>query len=74
MDKKGAKMKPAPAGVSIRNGPVTDDKMDIDEHATNGNSKRKARASISRPVKYNEDDESDEDAVPLVCRHPLGGL
>ena len=30
MDRAGAKSNYAPAGVSIRNGPVTEDKMDVD--------------------------------------------
>jgi len=53
----------APAGVSIRNGPVLESKMDIDEPATNG--KRKARSSISKPV-YKDEEDSEDDA-PLVC-------
>ena len=58
--------KPLPAGVSIRNGPVVDDEMDIDSTpATNGNAKRKARNSTSKPVTY-KDDSDDSDAVPLV--------
>jgi len=64
MDKQGAKTEYAPAGVSIRNGPVTEDKMDIDTPQTNG-AKRKARNSTSKPVKYN-DSESESDAKPLV--------
>jgi DNA topoisomerase-1 len=52
------------AGLSVRNGPVTDD-MAVDSPATNGHAnKRKSRSSITRPV-YK--DESDSDASqPLV--------
>ncbi|KAL2064779.1 hypothetical protein VTL71DRAFT_3918 [Oculimacula yallundae] len=59
----------APAGVSVRNGPVVEDKMDVDGPTTNGHSKRKSRASISKPV-YNDGTEnsSDEDSVPLAKR------
>jgi DNA topoisomerase-1 len=66
MDKADAKTDYVPSGVAVRNGPVVEDKMDVDEPATNGNAKRKARASISKPVKYTADSESDEDAIPLV--------
>jgi DNA topoisomerase-1 len=69
MDKASAKIKaaPAPAGVSIRNGPVIEDEMDVDT-ATNGASKRKSRGSTSKPVNYNDQgSDSDEDTVPLVC-------
>jgi hypothetical protein len=48
--------------------------MDVDGPATNGNTKRKSRASISKPVyKDGTEDDSDEDAVPLVrqIRSPL---
>jgi len=64
------KSKPAPAGVSVRNGPVLEDMMDVDGPSTNGNAKRKARSSIGKAVNYNDDgsDESEEDAKPLV-RH-----
>jgi DNA topoisomerase-1 len=75
MDREGARSDYAPAGVSIRNGPVTEDSMDVDEPVTNGNAKRKARNSTSKPVNYNMggSDSSDED-VPLVChvRTPCG--
>ena len=68
MDKAGAKSAYAPAGVSIRNGPVLEDKMDVDEPSTNGNAKRKARTSTSKLVNYNmETSEVDSDDAPLVC-------
>jgi len=58
---------PLPAGVSIRNGPVIDDEMEIDAPAaTNGNTKRKARNSTSNAVTY-KDESDDSDAIPLVC-------
>jgi len=68
MDKATAKSTIGPAGVSVRNGPVIEDKMDVDGPATNGTTKRKARASTGKPVKY--DDNSSESDVPLVCRIP----
>jgi DNA topoisomerase I len=71
MDKaSSAKAHNAPAGVSIRNGPVLDDKMDVDEPATNGTAKRKSRTSNSKSVKYN-DEESEEDLKPSVCKIPV---
>ena len=66
MDKADARATYVPSGVAVRNGPVVEDKMEVDEPLTNGNTKRKARASISKAPKY-ADSESDEDAVPLVC-------
>jgi DNA topoisomerase-1 len=71
MDKASAKTKAAPAGVSIRNGPVIEDEMDVDT-ATNGASKRKSRGSTSKPVNYNDPrSDSEEDTVPLVCKHSI---
>lgn len=59
--------KAEPAGISIRNGPV-EDKMDVDEPATNGTAKRKSRGSTSKAVNYNQQgSESEDDDVPLVC-------
>lgn len=67
MDKASAKARYAPEGVSVRNGPILDDKMDVDEPATNGAAKRKARVSTGKAVNYNVDEsESSDDAVPLV--------
>ena len=62
---KAAPSTAAPAGVSIRNGPVVEDEMDLDEPVTNGNAKRKSRGSTSKAVNYNDED-SDESTVPLV--------
>jgi DNA topoisomerase-1 len=70
MDKAAAKTTYAPPGVSIRNGPVVEEKMDVDEPVTNGNAKRKARVSTGKPVNYN-DDSDESDAVPLVRGDPL---
>ncbi len=67
MDKAVGKTAGAPAGVSIRNGPVLEDKMDTDMPSTNGNSKRKARTSTSKPVNYTDVMESDSSDAPLVC-------
>ena len=67
MDKASAKARYAPEGVSVRNGPILDDKMEIAEHSANGAPKRKARVSTGKAVNYNVDEsESSDDAVPLV--------
>jgi DNA topoisomerase I len=67
MDKAGAKAHYAPEGVSVRNGPILGDKMDVDGPSTNGAAKRKARVSTGKPVNYTVDEsESSDDAVPLV--------
>lgn len=71
MDKAGANAKPTSVGISIRNGPVLDDPMDVDGPATNGASKRKSRSSIGngKPINYKVDGSgSESDEVPLVCR------
>jgi DNA topoisomerase-1 len=52
------------AGLSVRNGPLEDTSMDIDEPATNGTTKRKSRNSITK-VNYKDDESSDEGA-PMV--------
>ncbi|KAK5990322.1 DNA topoisomerase 1 [Cladobotryum mycophilum] len=59
--KKGSGM----AGLSIRNGPVTDGDMEIDSPTTNGNHKRKSRVSTSK-ISYK--DESESDGEPLAKR------
>lgn len=65
MDKSMNGKEMAPVGVSIRNGPVAEDKMDVDSY-TNG--KRKARTSTASKVSYNEDHSSDDsDVKPVVC-------
>lgn len=66
MDKAVSKAKPAPAGISIRNGPVLDE-MDVDEPVTNGSAKRKSRTSGAKVTSYKEDTEDSSDAKPLVC-------
>lgn len=71
MDKADANAKAAPIGVSIRNGPVLNDPMDVDEPATNGASKRKSRSSIGngKPINYKVGGSgSESEEVPLVCR------
>jgi DNA topoisomerase-1 len=65
MDKAASKARPGPTGISIRNGPVKGDPMDVDS-APNGTSKRKSRGSIGQAVNYKDDSDSD-DGVPLVC-------
>ena len=71
MDREGSKRALAPAGISIRNGPITGDKMDIDEHIANG--KRKSRGSAATTKSYKELDSEveDENIKPLVRHIPL---
>lgn len=64
MDKANKAANNAPAGISIRNGPV--DEMDLDEPTANGTSKRKARGSMGNGHSYKEMSE-EEDEKPLVC-------
>jgi DNA topoisomerase-1 len=66
MEKASSKTKFAPAGVSIRNGPVIDE-MDVDTHSSSANGKRKARTSIgvAKPT-YKDDSEEESDVKPLV--------
>lgn len=59
MDKESSKQALAPAGISIRNGPVNGDMMDVDELVTNG--KRKSRGSTAHSKSYKEQDSSDEE-------------
>ncbi|KAK3942700.1 DNA topoisomerase 1 [Diplogelasinospora grovesii] len=66
MDNSASKARPAPPGVSIRNGPVDEDAMDVDTKP-NGTAKRKSRSSIVQPVSYKDDSESD-DGAPLAKR------
>ncbi|KAJ2907055.1 eukaryotic DNA topoisomerase I [Zalerion maritima] len=54
------------AGLSIRNGTVKGDPMDLDQPTPNGASKRKSRLSITNNVNYK--DESDSDGQPLAKR------
>ncbi|KLU85331.1 DNA topoisomerase 1 [Magnaporthiopsis poae ATCC 64411] len=66
MDKTFVKGKVAP--VSIRNGPVTDDPMDVDGQ-TNGASKRKSRSSLgNKPVSYKDASDDSDDGAPLAKR------
>lgn len=65
MDKSISKTQPSSTtGISIRNGPIENDAMDID--SANGTTKRKARASDGAKINYKDDSDS-EDAAPLVC-------
>ncbi|KAK1752383.1 hypothetical protein QBC47DRAFT_305312 [Echria macrotheca] len=67
MDKATSKARPGPTGISIRNGPVKDDPMDVDS-APNGTAKRKSRSSTGgQAVNYKDDSDSD-DGVPLAKR------
>lgn len=63
MDAADSKVHMAPVGVSIRNGPVDQDRMDIDS-SVSGQAKRKSRVSIDQSINY-KDDSSDDEA-PLV--------
>lgn len=64
MDSSVSKALPSAAtGISIRNGPIESDSMDIDQ--SNGTTKRKSRASLSKEISYKDDSDS-EDAAPLV--------
>jgi len=64
MDRTDSKARPLPPGVSVRNGPVIEDKMDIDS-TPNGTTKRKSRSSVTQVKK--EESDSD-DGAPLVGR------
>ncbi|OLN87902.1 DNA topoisomerase 1 [Colletotrichum chlorophyti] len=64
MDRNASKVRAAPPGLSVRNGPIDDDAMDIDGPSTNG--KRKSRSSLPK-VNYRDESESDDDA-PLAKR------
>jgi hypothetical protein len=57
MEKSGSKTKYAPAGISVRNGPV-------DEPMTNG--KRKSRGSAGKVTSYKEESEDEEISKPNV--------
>lgn len=63
MDESASKPRHSATGISIRNGPIDDDSMDIDQ--PNGTAKRKARSSISNNVSYKDQSDSD-DEIPLV--------
>lgn len=54
-------------GISIRNGPVTEDVEMTDANGVNGTTKRKQRPSASRPD-YAESESSDNDDAPLSKR------
>lgn len=69
MDESASKSKPSAPGISIRNGPIDDDSMDIDQ--PNGTAKRKSRSSISNNVSYKDNSDSD-DEIPLVGTRTLG--
>ena len=66
MDRANRAGKDAPAGFSVRNGPI--EEMDLDEPTANGLSKRKARGSIGNGGSYKESSE-EEAEKPLVCHH-----
>lgn len=63
MDGSTPKAQPGAPGISIRNGPVHGDAMDVDQ--PNGLAKRKSRSSISKNVSYKDESDSEEGA-PLV--------
>jgi hypothetical protein len=69
MDKATSKKDLAPAGISVRNGPVNGDMMGVDEVVTNG--KRKSRGSAAHmSYKEQESDEEDE-PKPQVCSYVM---
>jgi DNA topoisomerase-1 len=55
-------------GISIRMGPIDDNKMDVDAPETNGNAsvKRKARTSVANSKSYKDASSSEDDDKPLV--------
>ncbi|KAF1989666.1 DNA topoisomerase 1 [Aulographum hederae CBS 113979] len=61
-------------GISVRMGPVDDDKMDVDgpvkDTEANGttNGKRKARNSVTNGKSYKEASSSEDDDIPLSKR------
>lgn len=60
---------PLPSGVSIRNGPISEVKKDIDiKGVSNNSTKRKSRGSIPKPVNLSDTADDDSDEIPLVCR------
>ena len=69
MDKKLPSNGTVQPGISLANGPVSEDTnmKDVNGSMTNGAApvKRKARESLARP-KY-ADSESSDDDQPLVC-------
>ncbi|KAK7744143.1 DNA topoisomerase 1 [Cytospora paraplurivora] len=65
MDGSTPSAQPDAPGISIRNGPVDGDPMDIDQ--PNGIAKRKSRSSISKNVSYKDESDSD-DGAPLAKR------
>ncbi|KAL8714763.1 MAG: hypothetical protein Q9220_001276 [cf. Caloplaca sp. 1 TL-2023] len=65
MDSANKPVKHAAPGISIRNGPVQD--MDVNGHSE-ANGKRKARASVSNGVSYNDGSDEEEDEKPLSKR------
>ncbi|KAF4624539.1 hypothetical protein G7Y89_g13631 [Cudoniella acicularis] len=67
MKEPSASSAPAP-GISIRNGPVIEDKMEVDEPVTNGAAKRKSRGSTSKAVNYNMESSESDDGKPLAKR------
>ncbi|KAL1878748.1 DNA topoisomerase 1 [Diaporthe australafricana] len=62
MDESTSRTQHSAAGISIRNGPIDDDSMDIDQ--PNGTAKRKSRSSIGNNVSYKDESDSD-DEIPL---------
>ncbi|KAI3397856.1 hypothetical protein diail_10257 [Diaporthe ilicicola] len=65
MDESVPRTQPSATGISIRNGPIDDGSMDIDQ--PNGTAKRKSRSSIGNNVSYKDESDSD-DEIPLAKR------
>lgn len=66
MDRDGIESDNVAVGISVRNGPVQDDMMEVDTPLTNGHAKRKSRGSASKPKYKDDTDASDDDDAPLV--------
>lgn len=62
------KAKAVNVGLSVRNGPVREKALEVDNPTTSG--KRKSRSSLPKASYKEESDESD--SAPLVCSVPPG--
>ncbi|KAM7224504.1 DNA topoisomerase 1 [Rhypophila decipiens] len=71
MENSVSKARPRPPNVSIRNGPVIDDAMDIDS-TPNGAPKRKSRSSTGQQAVSYKDNSDSEDGAPLAKRQRKG--
>jgi hypothetical protein len=65
MDKSRSKQELAPAGISVRHGPVTTEKMEVDEPVMNGKRKSRGSAVLIKSYKENDSDDEDDDVKPV---------